>query len=83
VHDSAGIASIFGETVRQMRLCLGLHSDVKRSRPFSCSPNSQYAGTVCWLLKFLVVRRCAMALGITSIFGEKRPILCVTEKKTP
>ena len=22
-----------------------------------------------------------MALGITSIFGEKRPILCVTEKK--
>ena len=23
-----------------------------------------------------------MALGITSIFGEKRPILCVTEKKT-
>jgi len=23
-----------------------------------------------------------MALGITSIFGEKRPILCVTEKNT-
>ena len=26
--------------------------------------------------------RCAMALGITSIFGEKRPILCMTEKNT-
>ena len=53
VHDSVGIASIFGDTVRQMRLCLGLHSNVRRSCPFSCSPNSRYAGAVYWLLKFL------------------------------
>ncbi len=30
--------------------------DVRRSRPFSCSPNSWFEGAVCWLPNFLVRR---------------------------
>ena len=38
--------------------------DVRRSRPFSCSPNSQYAGAVCWLPKFLVMRGAPWRWGL-------------------
>jgi len=43
----------------------------KLSRPFSCSPNSRFAGAVGWLLKFLVMRGAPWRWGLPQFLARK------------